>query len=207
MTYAELQTLIADYMHRPDLTTQIPTFIEQARSRINRDLRAREMVQRIVFTPTTNPIDLLTVVPDFIEARDLSYKQSRWQVSLKLVSRSELSKWVQGSSQGESTPRFYSVDGQSIQTAPGGVGVEFTLIYYAKTPALVSPTDTNEILTTYPTIYLYASLIEANSFVQDMEQRSASTEVYASEVARANEASAMSEAGSAIVMQGASQWL
>jgi hypothetical protein len=37
--YATLQTAVADFMARADLTVQIPTFIQLAESRMNRDLR------------------------------------------------------------------------------------------------------------------------------------------------------------------------
>jgi len=44
-TYANLQLEIADYLNRSDLTTNIPTFIKLAESKINRDLRLREQEQ------------------------------------------------------------------------------------------------------------------------------------------------------------------
>jgi len=34
-TYSELQTAVADWMHRTDLTAKIPDFITLAESRIN----------------------------------------------------------------------------------------------------------------------------------------------------------------------------
>lgn len=41
--YSSLQAEIASNLARADLTTAIPTFIQLAEARINRDLRVRQM--------------------------------------------------------------------------------------------------------------------------------------------------------------------
>ena len=40
--YAELQTAIANFMARSDLTSQIPDFITMAEARMSRELETRE---------------------------------------------------------------------------------------------------------------------------------------------------------------------
>ena len=42
-TYAELQTAVANYLARTDLTSQIPDFIYIAETRLRRQLRINEM--------------------------------------------------------------------------------------------------------------------------------------------------------------------
>jgi hypothetical protein len=51
-TYAELQTTIAGYLARSDLTTQIPDFIRLAEIRLRRDLRIRQMLTSTTITYT-----------------------------------------------------------------------------------------------------------------------------------------------------------
>ena len=41
--YATLQTEVADFLHRTDLTSAIPTFIQLAETKLNRILRLRAM--------------------------------------------------------------------------------------------------------------------------------------------------------------------
>jgi len=41
--YASLQAEVAGWLARADLTSQIPTFIQLAEARFNRDVRVREM--------------------------------------------------------------------------------------------------------------------------------------------------------------------
>ena len=43
-TYSDLQSLVANYLARDDLSTQIVDFIKLAEVRIRRDLRLREML-------------------------------------------------------------------------------------------------------------------------------------------------------------------
>lgn len=50
--YASLQSTIADYLGRSDLTTQIMTFINQAESRIYQNLRIAPMEKTLTATIT-----------------------------------------------------------------------------------------------------------------------------------------------------------
>ena len=63
-TYAELQTAIADFLIRDDLTSVIPTFITMAEAQLNRDVRHWKMEQR-----STAELDdqYLTLPTDWIE--------------------------------------------------------------------------------------------------------------------------------------------
>ena len=68
--YTDLQSTIADYLARTDLTTQIPLFIQLAENRLRRDLRIRPMLK--VVTTTTTASDATVALPsDFLEMRDI----------------------------------------------------------------------------------------------------------------------------------------
>jgi hypothetical protein len=60
------------------------------------------------------------------------------------------------------------------------------IIYFASIPFFSGDTATNTILTNYPYLYLYASLVEANSYIQDAEQREKSINFYLTEVDKVN---------------------
>ena len=119
MTYIELQTLVAQYMHRVDLTAEIPGFIELARTRINRDMRVRENIIQATETPTVNPRPLPA---DFLEMRDIYYLPDSGRLTLQLVGRKQLNS--ANSALGSTVqPQFYSIDGTQLETQPGGIGV------------------------------------------------------------------------------------
>ena len=51
-TYALLKTTIANYLNRTDLTSYLGDFITLTESRLNRELRVREMVNTDTSTTT-----------------------------------------------------------------------------------------------------------------------------------------------------------
>ena len=68
-TYAELQTTIAGYLARSDLTTQIPDFIRLAEIRLRRDLRIRQMLNSTTLTCTSGTATV-SIPSDFLEVKD-----------------------------------------------------------------------------------------------------------------------------------------
>ena len=64
--YTTLQSTIADYLARTDLTTQIPLFIQLAENRLRRDLRIRPML-KVVTTTTTAGDPTVSLPSDFLE--------------------------------------------------------------------------------------------------------------------------------------------
>lgn len=202
MTNAELQQLVANYMHRTDLAADIPGFIELARTRINRDMRVRENIITAPEVPTVNPRDLPL---DFLEMRDIYYLPGSRRLTLTLVGRKQLNN-NQAALNGTQRPQFYSIDGIQLETQPGGTGLEFTLIYYAAVPELVADADTNLLLSVYPMTWLYATLIEGHTFTQDLVLAGEALTNYTSELEQANSSAKAAESGAGLELEGASSW-
>ena len=69
-TYTELKSVVADYLARTDLTTQIPDFITLAEVRLKRDLRIRQMLK--VATSAMTVSDSTVALPsDFLAIREI----------------------------------------------------------------------------------------------------------------------------------------
>ena len=69
-SYSDLQTSVANYLGRSDLTTVIPDFIRFAELRLSRELRTRKMLKSA--TATMTDADARVALPsDFLEIRDL----------------------------------------------------------------------------------------------------------------------------------------
>ncbi len=202
MTNAELQTLVAAYMHRTDLTADIPGFIELARTRINRDMRVRENIKEATETPTINPRSLPV---DFLEMRSIYFLPSTRRVTLTLVGREALNANQQALNATQ-RPSVFSIDGTQIETQPGGIDIEFTLLYYFAQPELIADDDTNPLMATYPMTWLYATLIEGHTFTQDLQLVAEALSNYTSEVEQANSSAKAAESGAGLEMAGASRW-
>ena len=176
------QTLITEfeaYIKRSFAVARQDTFIQLSESRIYRDLRTRENIVKATIVPTANLIDLPA---DFIDLRELSAKKGNRVVVLSSVGRHRLS--IATSQTG--FPVVYSIIGTQVEVGPITLPDDFTLWYWQRFPALVSPTDTNILLTAFPEIWLYAMLVEGAVYIQDDTMRQLAVETYLQEVNRVN---------------------
>jgi len=162
-TYAELQSSIADWLLRDDLTSVIPTFISLAEAKFNRRIRDYRMVKRataqvdtayfaipsdwqenIRFQLNTSPITTLEyVTPDQAAEEKRLYNSS-------------------------GRPAFFTMIGDQFQIVPAPDSTyDAELTYYAKIPVLSSGNTSNWLLEKAPDIYLYGALMEAAPYLDD----------------------------------------
>lgn len=164
-TYAALQSAIADYMARDDLTAQIPDFITLNESRLNKVLRTRH--QETTNSAFTINSATETLPTDFLEARTLVIQGSP-NVVLEYLSASDLETTY---TSGSGKPQHYTIIGDNFKFGPSpDTTYTGTLVYYAKIPALSVSNTSNWVLTNYPDLYLYGTLIEAAPFIMNDER-------------------------------------
>lgn len=161
--YTDLQASIASWLDRSDLTSYIPDFISLAEARLNRKLRLTQMETTTTGTVSTDtisfPADCLSVSKVQINA---SYKYI-----LSQMTKEELIRKYPYDSQ--EIPKSFAVNGNQIQIRPyPDQTYTYALSYYQKIPDLATNT-TNWLLTLYPDIYLHASLLAAEIFIQNDE--------------------------------------
>ena len=189
-------TLITEfqaYIKRSFAIDRQDTFIQLSELRIQRDLRPRENQIQTTLVPTSNLVDLPS---DFIDLREISYKNGNRVVVLSSVGRHRLS--IATSQTGR--PGVYSIIGNQIEIGPITMPDEFTLWYWQKFPPLVNPTDTNILLTSYPYVWLYAMLVEGAVYIQDDTMRELAVQTYTAEIDRVNVRESESRFGEAPVI-------
>lgn len=167
MDYAQLQEDVANWLNREDLADTIPSFIRLAESWLNKSLRVRQMLKRAVAILDEQYI---TLPSDWLEARNV-------QLNLTPVRRLEFVTLDQADQIRERTggaagpPYFYTISGPQLEVVPSpDADVEIELTYYARIPALSDDAPTNWLLTEWPDIYLYASLVHSAPFLRDDER-------------------------------------
>ena len=163
-TYAELQTTIAGYLARSDLTTQIPDFIRLAEVRLRRDLRIRQMLTSTTITCTSGTATV-SIPSDFLQVSDFVVNVNPVQ-PLTYQSPSLFSRNSRTTDVGK--PLNYTVLASTFKLAPvPDTGYTLTLTYSAA-PAFLSDTNTsNTFLTVCPDLLLYASLLEAEPYLMN----------------------------------------
>lgn len=171
-TFAELQTAIAGWLNRDDLTARIPDFIALNEAAINRTLRITRMHQRASATISTDN-HYSSVPTNFLEAitYSLSKDHQTWRLEPAPV---EVLADYRAANDSAGVPRFYAITG----TATGrefehyptpDAAYEGTLTFFAKAPALSVSSPTNWLLTDAPDAYLYGSLLQAAPYLRDAE--------------------------------------
>jgi hypothetical protein len=168
-TYATLQTAIADFLHRTDLTAVIPDFITLAEARLNGDVVGRSMDTRTTLTTTaggTTADRLVTLPTDMLEIRRLTLMTNP-AVVLNYKTPDQL---VQDNAYLTSTsaPNCFTVIAGSIELSPNPDAVySLELVYKQRIPALSVSNTSNWVLAQSPNAYLYGSLLSAAPYMQD----------------------------------------
>jgi len=164
--YGTLKAAIADFLNRDDLTAVIPTFIDFAQDKINRDLRTRQMVAR-----ATANIDSQynAFPPNFLQVRDIRLNTDPVQ-ALEYVS-SEQQNQERSRNATSGRPRLFSVIGESFEVFPTpDTSYECEIAYYEKIPDMTADSDTNWLLTKSPELFVYGSLVHSAPYLKDEDK-------------------------------------
>lgn len=161
-TYSELQSLVANYLGRDDLTSQITDFIKLGEVRMRRDLRLRQMLTNTDLTISSSSVSLPA---DFLELREL-HIESTPITQLDYLPPTTFFRTARTTETGK--PVFYTMDGDNFVFGPSP-DTTYTgkLLYYASPNFLSDSNTSNTFLTTAPDCLLYAALSESEPFLMN----------------------------------------
>jgi hypothetical protein len=167
-SYSDLQTSVANYLGRSDLTAVIPDFIRFAETRLSRELRTRKMLKSATASMTAG--DARVALPtDFLEVRDL-YTHGNPRMPVTYMSPSAFTRDARADESG--LPVFYTVLSAEFQFAPKpDTAYVLEILYYAQPTVLSSSNSSNVFLANYPDALLYGTLLEAEPYLIN-DQRS-----------------------------------
>lgn len=161
-TYADLQTSVANFLHRADLSGVIPDLISLAEVRINGDLDARLQDTKTTLTCVASQA-YIAAPTDVISIRHLSVDVTPI-VTLDYLTPDQFETSYPWGNSGQ--PQVYSIIGSNIYLAPTpDSAYTLDIVYKAKVPVISS--GTNWLLTSYPNVYLYGALCEAAPYIKD----------------------------------------
>ena len=177
-TYATLQTAVANWLDRSDLTDRIPEFIALAEARMNRTLRLAIMLN----VDQTTLGGATTLVAG---TRDYSLPSGYLQMldfhlrtdpitPLSYITPENMNRMWAGSQLG--IPEAYTIfsDNASgtpikkVKLGPSPAGAyTYSMMFYKKIDALATDNTTEQMLTNNPDVYLYGALLEAEPFLMN----------------------------------------
>ena len=155
MTYTQLQTDIAGYLHRTDLAAKIPGFIALAESAMFRELNIKDIQ---VLDEGQTSEGFIYFPADFAFVVRLTVTTGGVERTLDYIAPTESDK-----------------DGYTFEQ--GGIRIfgpdtAYNLYYTPVIAALSDLKPTNWLLTNAPDLYLYASCLEGSKHTRDAEQMS-----------------------------------
>lgn len=163
-TYAELQSAVADFLNRDDLTSAIPTFIKLAESRIDRELRHWRMETR-----STAELDTqYSAIPaDFLQPIRLQITDAPTS-DVAPISTAQMLQLRGDRNDRVGRPTNYALTAGGIELYPTpDLTYNASLVYYARVPALSASNTTNWLLTEAPDVYLYGALVHSAPYLKD----------------------------------------
>lgn len=192
--YTTLQSTIADYLNRADLTAQIPTFIQLAEADFNTRLRTREMIVR---AEAQSSNEFVQLPADWLEAINLHIVDGAQPLRFVTLDEADYIN----KQQIFTNVAAYSLMNGAIELIPApGANIDIEMIYYGKITPLSSQVATNWLLTKAPDVYLYGSLLHAQPFLMDDQRMPVFAALYNARVEALNEESMKStHSGSPLV--------
>jgi len=161
-TYASLQSTVADWLHRSDLTAQVPDFINLAERVINRRLNIfpRELEIPLV-APTANRYIILPT--DFGQPIGLYLTDidPREQVTYVLPYQLNVDESI------AFRPRYWAVDGTNIAFESKSDQPYTMTLRYQQNTFLSDAAPMHATFARYPDLYLYGALAQAAPYVRD----------------------------------------
>ena len=177
-TYATLQTAVANWLDRSDLTDRIPEFIALAEARMNRTLRLAIMLN-VDETTLGGATALVAGTRDYalpsgyLQMVDFHLRTSPI-TTLSYLTPENMNRMWAGSQGGK--PLAYTIFSdnasgtpiKSVRLGPSpGSAYDYSIMFYKKIDALSDSNTTEQMLTDNPDVYLYGALLEAEPFLMN----------------------------------------
>lgn len=156
--YSELQSAVAGWLNKTNLTARIPDFIMLAEEHFNNEFRLKDME---TVTPFTTTGQYTPLPADFLEARAIQYAAHPYN-TLDLAPPAVVYRENYGG-----PPKYFAIRGSDLETFPYGT-VDLVLDYYAKIPDLAT-NDENYLLTSNPSVYLWRACYEGATWLKDAQ--------------------------------------
>jgi hypothetical protein len=201
-TYSDLQTSVASYLARSDLTSQIPDFIQLAEVRLRREIRIRQML-KLSYTTAVGGDSTVGLPSDFLEMRNI-YLGTNPEQPLDYYSPGSFVRNTGTTVSGK--PLNYTILSSSIQLAPvPDDDYQLYMLYFASPDFLSSSNPTNTFIQQCPDLLLYGSLLEAEPYLMNDARIATWTALYQRGLVALETADDRSEFSGQIVMKVAAQ--
>ena len=168
-TYAELQTAVANWLDRDDLTARIPEFIALAEAKMNRNLRISLMENVSTYILMAGGTRDYPLPTGFTGMKEFHLTTSPI-TPLSYITPEMMNRMWAGSNRGrpQAFTLFSDAGIRKIRVGPSPDSDYTTsMLFLKKIDNLSVSNPTETMLTENPDIYLYGALLEAEPFLMN----------------------------------------
>ena len=168
-TYAELQTAVANWLDRDDLTDRIPEFIALAEAKMNRVLRISLMENVSTALIMSGGVRDYSLPSGFTGMKEFHLTTSP-VVALSYITPEMMNRMWAGSNTGrpQAFALFSDAGTRKIRVGPSPDSDYTTsMLFLKKIDNLSVSNPTETMLTENPDVYLYGALLEAEPFLMN----------------------------------------
>lgn len=170
--YASLQSAVTEYLARDQdatLIARIPTFIQLAEAKFNRQLFVRQMEQRataLVNLASGEP-EFISLPSDFQSMRRVRLSSVTGKPALEFKSGTQIDEYRFETFNVSGRPRYFTVFGDELEIAPTpDAAYTIEMVYRRSIPPLAE-SDLNWLLALAPDLYLYGALLESAPYIKE----------------------------------------
>lgn len=163
-TYPELLTSVQSWLHRADLAAAAADFISLAESELNSEVHTRlmESDESVTLTIATRTIALPS---RFIEPISLELVISG-QDNIQIDYQPKQRLVINSASGAACRPQYWTINGSNIEVSNLS-DATYSMIFRMVKGFAIASTLANTLLTDYPGLYLYGSLLQASQYLKN----------------------------------------
>ncbi len=169
-TYAELQTAVAEWLARDDLTNRIPDFIRLFEAKANRELRCNQMEKRVTTTVDLGSAEpeFITLPTDFQAMRRVRLPGVTGKPRMDFKSGAQADEYRAATANVSGQPCFFTIFGNELELIPTPQDAYIIeMVYRANVAPLSDSNTSNWLLTLAPDAYLYGALLESAPYIKE----------------------------------------
>jgi len=170
--YVSLQSAVVEYLARDQDTTliaRVPSFIQLAEAKFNRQLFHRQMEQRsiaVVDLSSAEP-EFIALPSDFQSMRRIRLSSVSGKPTLEYRSGAQIDEYRASTADVPAQPRYFTIFGDEMELAPTPDAVYTIEMVYRRLIPPLATSGTNWLLTSAPDLYLYGALLEAAPYIKE----------------------------------------
>lgn len=170
--YASLRSAVTEYLARDQDTTliaRIPTFVQLAEAKFNRQLFVRQMEQRAtaLVNLASNEPEFISLPSDFQSMRRVRLSSVTGKPALEFKSGAQIDEYRFETFNVGGRPRYFTIFGDELEIAPTPDAAYTIEMVYRKNVPPLAENDSNWLLTLSPDLYLYGALLESAPYIRE----------------------------------------